>query len=64
MTSNMKIKVNDAWLAAAAQIAAAQIQNDPILGSQENLPRLIHQAYHAIWMANRRLENDVHRDEQ
>lgn len=64
MTSNMKINVNDAWLAAAAQIAAAQIQNDPKLGAQENLPRLIHQAYFAIWMANRRIENGAHRDEQ
>jgi len=64
MNTGLKFKVNDAWMAAAAQIAAAQVQNDPILGSPENLPRTIHKAYYAIWLANRRLEDGVPLDQQ
>lgn len=60
----MKIEVNDTWMTAAAQIAAAQVQNDPVLGSRENLPRTIHQAYYAIWLASRRLESGVSLDER
>lgn len=52
----MKIQVRDAWMQAAAQIVAVQIQQDPEKGTRENLPRTIHQAYFAIWQAARRLE--------
>lgn len=53
----MKIKVNDTWMAAAAQIAAAQIQNDPEKGKQENLCRTIQEAYMEIWRAAEGLQN-------
>ena len=53
----MKIKVNDTWMAAAAQIAAAQIQNDPEKVKPENLCRTIQEAYMEIWRAARGLEN-------
>lgn len=59
----MKIAVKDTWMAAAAQIAAAQIQNDPEKGKPENLPRTIHQAYYALWVAGRRLEMGSSLDE-
>jgi hypothetical protein len=53
----MKINVNNELMIAAAQIVAVQIQQDPSKGTQDELPRALHQAYYAIWLAARRLEH-------
>lgn len=52
----MKITVIPEFMVAASQIVAAQIQRDPTLGNPDELPRALHQAYHAVWLAARRLD--------
>ncbi len=55
----MKINVIPEFMVAASQIVAAQIQRDPTLADQDQLPRALHQAYYAVWLAARRLEVDA-----
>lgn len=55
----MRMEVNPEFMIAASQIVAAQIQRDPTLGNQDELPRALHQAYYAVWLAARRLATDA-----
>lgn len=59
MNEPLKLPIKNDWLVAASNIAAAIIQNAPEKGTPEQLPKTIHQAYFAVWMAHRRLQNGI-----